>query len=836
MKKVLFAIDNQKAERKLSELIKDANTKEEYQVVGTPVSNESVLDFLQNKTADILVYMEGLSGKEDSFDFVLKLHKRYPHIRIVFIAGQRGVGDKKLATLVAFHIYDIIAGQKILMPDVARRILNPAVFEDVVHYLPEVGNDVFRDSDFNREFSTKEAQNETDRIAEKASAHKQISDAKTNAKNLAVKLDAAEAKVRRLEDEKANWEADAGKERMLLERKFDEDRKILCAKIDDLERKAQTLKRERSDLEAKYHQLEKQLESTKEELDKSQKQCSNTIRLLQIEKEDIGKKHDSVNRQYEACKKELDSLKQKIKSQKDSITANAQKEADKIIANANSILEQANARLEEAQSQKLLYFDKTFEEYKAAEMKRIEDAQNASRERIAKEQEKATAEKKKVLDELDDLIRKKEIAALSKEEELNKIHEENKQRISGEILTLDASAAKRRHEIDVLDKSIAQKKAELCATQEIVDITRKDKESELVALEQEFADKLLSVREDGESNIKIAIAEAKKKCADEMSKIEDAFATERKRLAKDFDSYRQELESKKNKIAESQPGSYKYNESDFIAKEVPSKNSKCKIMMFYSPTAGSGNSSVAINVATFLAKSGQKTIYVELNWQSPSMKENLGIAMMRSNLNEALKHICTREYHKVDRHIISKQQILNLKTQARDAQMKYPDMLSFISYAREDTNMIQPTAEMIKGLIAYLKYRKNYANIVIDLPSYAPIDIIREVYAISRRHVFTVCQDIISIYSIANLKTALADLPVEQSINEATYVVNKYIDGTVLGTKKIAEVCGVRNVIVIPQDMDGMILAAYKSVPAILISKNRQVVAGYKDISETLMQ
>ena len=58
MKKILFAIDNQKAERKLSELIKDASAKEEYQVVGTPVSNESVLDFLQDKTADILVYSQ----------------------------------------------------------------------------------------------------------------------------------------------------------------------------------------------------------------------------------------------------------------------------------------------------------------------------------------------------------------------------------------------------------------------------------------------------------------------------------------------------------------------------------------------------------------------------------------------------------------------------------------------------------------------------------------------------------------------------------------------------------------------------------------------------------
>lgn len=835
MKKILFAIDNQKAERKLSELIKDASAKEEYQVVGTPVSNESVLDFLQNKTADILVYMEGLSGKEDSFDFVLKLHKRYPHLRIVFIAGQREIGDKKLATLVAFHIYDIIAGQKILMPDVAKRILNPAVFEDVVHYLPDDGNDVFKDTDFNRSVTAKEAQNETDRIAEKASAHKQILDAKNNAKTLALKLDAAEAKARMLEDEKANWEIAAGKERMLLERKFDEDRKILCAQIDDLNRKIQNLEQEKSDIETQCRKLEQQLDAVSKNLESSQKQSSATIKALQIEREGLVEKYDNIIRQHDACQRELDSLKQKIKQQKDDILSDAQKEADKIIENANSVLERANMCLAESESQKQLQLDRSFEEYKAAEMKKIEDAQNAAAEQIAKERELAKTEREKIIFELDNLIRKKENAAIAREEQLNEIHEENKQKRSNEILNLEASATKRRHELDVLDKAIVQKKAELSATQEIVDITRKDKEAELVALEQEYANKLLAARENGEADIQLAITESQKKCNEEMCKIENAFATERKRLAKEFDFYKHKIEAEKKRIAESSPNAYRYDESDFVAKESTKRNTKCKIMMFYSPTAGSGNSSVAINTATFLAKSGQKTIYMELNWQSPSMKDNLGIAMMKSNLNDAIKHVCAREYQKIDKHIISKQQILNLKTQAKDAQMKYPDMLSFISYTREDANIIQPTAEMIKGLIAYLKYKKNYVNIVIDLPSYASIDIIREVYAISNRHIFTICQDIISVYSIVGLKTSLSDLPIEQNMNNATYVVNKYIDGTILGPKKIAEVCGIRGAIVVPQDMDGMILAAYKSVPAILISKNRQVVSSYKEIAESIL-
>ena len=834
MKKVLFAIDNQKAERKLSELIRDANTNEEYQVVGTPVSNESVTDFLQNKTADILVYMEGLGGKEDGFDYVLKLHKKYPHIRIVFIAGQRSVGDKKLAMLVAFHIYDIVSGQKILMPDVAKRILNPASFEDVIHYLPDVSGDLFRDSDFGAGNTTvRNAQDESDRIAEKASVHKQLADAKASVKSLSVRLDAAEAHGRRLEEEKARWETAAGKERMLLERKFDEDRKILCAQIEDLKRKIEQLGSEKLDLERKRQQLVSQLDQVKSDLDQTQIQSCATVKALRLEIEDLKKQHEKLTAEYTACKAELDSLNHKIKTQKNAITAAAKTEADKILAEANALLEQANERLAEAEAQKALYFDKTFEEYKATEIKKIEDAKTASEAQIAKDLERAKTEKQKRIDELDALIHEKEAIAAVREEELAKEYEESKRVKTAELEGIDAVHAKKRAELDILDKSIVQKKAELSATQDMVNMTRKENEAQLQALDEDLKAKIAEAQKKSDAEVTQIVSDARRKSRNEMESIEAAFGAERKRLAKDFDAYKQELQAEKRRLAEGQPNTYRYDESDFIVNGQ--RNARCKIMMFYSPTAGSGNSTVALNVATYLAKKGQKTIYVELNWQNPTMKDNLGIAMMRSTLEEAFKGVCAREYGKIDKQIITKQQVLNLKTQAREVQMKYPDMLSFLSYTKDAGSVTIPTVEMVKGLIAYLKYRKNYINVVIDLPSHVSEEMLRECYAISNRHVITMCQDIVSMYTVSNRKTMLADLPVEHGLNDATYVINKYVDGTVLGSKKISDVCGMRNVVVIPQDMDGMLLAAYKSVPAILISKNRQVVAGYKDIGESLV-
>lgn len=132
MNKILFAINHSAAEQKISELV----SNEENKVVGTVVSQDSVKDFIDSTSVDILVFREELVGEEDDFEFVIKLKMNTPNLRIVFIAGDRAPGDKNLAKLVSYGIYDIIAGQSVKVQEIANKIITPTGFNEAVKYLP----------------------------------------------------------------------------------------------------------------------------------------------------------------------------------------------------------------------------------------------------------------------------------------------------------------------------------------------------------------------------------------------------------------------------------------------------------------------------------------------------------------------------------------------------------------------------------------------------------------------------------------------------------------------------------------------------------------------------
>ena len=53
-----------------------------------------------------------------------------------------------------------------------------------------------------------------------------------------------------------------------------------------------------------------------------------------------------------------------------------------------------------------------------------------------------------------------------------------------------------------------------------------------------------------------------------------------------------------------------------------------------------------------------------------------------------------------------------------------------------------------------------------------------------------------------------------------------------ISTKKIAEICNIKDPLIIPVETNDVILAAYKSVPAILISRSKELVGSYKAVFE----
>ena len=840
MKRILFAINNKSAEQKLSKLIKENGKDEQYQVVGTLVSNESITDFLSNKTTDILVYIEGLNGKEDGFDYILKLHRTHPHIRIVFIAGQRSIGDKKLATLVAFHIYDIVAGQRILMSDVAEKILHPAQFEDVMIYLPDSA-DLFRDSDFQpRNQSTSSqvyvAQNESERVAEKAGLLKQLSEAENANKSLSIRLSASETRVRELETERDTWREEASKERMSYEKSFEAEKKTLSATIIELNERIANLSADKAAIQQSLSALQAKYEDQSKDISLQQTQSSISLKGLQNDLRVTRVQLEEKTKQYADLVAERDELKRRLVREKDIIIAEAQNKANEILTEANARALEAEQLRAELQQKLALYGDEGFEAYRAAEEKRIEERKASLDAELAAERAKQEAimakeQHSKKMAEVEALLESKTKAAEAIDEKIRQGEEAVRRAKQAEILKMDAAIDLKRQEVAnigvEIDAEVEALRVEKMKSLDDINATITSKQQELEQLEQTKEDKQNEYRLKTEREIE----EMKKKTDQEISDITRAFESEKHRLAADFEGYKKELVDKKAEADAEYGITYTFNEKDFIV--GPATMQRCVPVIFYSPVPGTGNSTMALNVATFIAMNNRKTIYVELNSQHPTLKDQLGISIMKDSIDYVFDSLRTKNFEQIDQNIITKQKVLNLKTSAVEMQSRYPDMLHYLTYTEDKKNKHKITIDFIKGLIAYLKHKKHYEYIILDVPSYFDKKLVNEIYTLCNKYIVSVNQDILSMNNIINMKDYIQNL---NALEKTYYVINKYINNSVLGNRKIAEICRIRVPATIPSEPNDAILASYKSVPMILISSSRELATSYKMIAEHIMR
>lgn len=831
MKRILFAINNKSAEQKLSKLIKERSKDEQYQVVGTLVSNESITDFLINKSTDILVYIEGLNGKEDGFDYILKLHKAHPHIRIVFIAGQRNIGDKKLATLVAFHIYDIVAGQRILMTDVAERIVNPAQFEDVMMYLPD--GDLFRDSDFQTKTTTQIhiAQNESEKIAEKAALLKQINDAEQQIRSLNIKLSAAETRVREMEIERDNWREEASKERMAYEKTAEADKKSLNATIIELNEQISHLSAEKSSAQSNYNALKVKYDELSKSVSVQQTQSSISLKGLQNDLRTTRVQLEDKTKQCTDLIAERDNLKKNLHRDKDALLSDAKRQADEIIKAAEAREHEAERLANELKSKIAIYGDDGFEAYKAAEEAKLEERKanfqaelDAEREHqqtlMAQELKRLQEEQAKKIAEFEAEIAVKTKELESIDDKIKSGEEAVRQAKQAEINKMDAAIQNKRREVENIDSVIDAE----------VESLRAEKMKALDSLNAEIEEKKKS-SEELDKHAEDKQTEYKKKTDQEMAEITRVFESEKHRLAQDFENYKKDLITKKAEADAEYGVTYTFNEKDFTVGQ--SVNSRCTPVVFYSPVPGTGNSTLALNVATFIAMNNRKTIYVELNGQHPTLKDQLGISIMKDSVDEVFDSLRTKSFDAIEQNIITKQKILNLKTSALDMQLRYPDMLHYLTYTEDKKPKCKITADYIKGLVAYLKYKKHYEYIILDIPSYFDHKLVNEIYAICSKYVVSVNQDILSMNNLINMKDYIQNL---NMLEKTYYVINKYINDTVLGSRKIAEICRIKQPSTIPNVSNDAIMASYKSVPMILISSSRELATSYKSVVEYIMK
>lgn len=146
--RILYAIGYKEAEEYITKILSEFDNR--FEVIGSVNDQKSILSFIKENDVNVLVIREGLKGSDDIFKIVFHIRLNFPDIRIVFMAKNRKVGDLYLSRLVAFSIFDILAGERISTKSIANLIVNPQNFNEVKHLLPSIDSDVelFTDEEF----------------------------------------------------------------------------------------------------------------------------------------------------------------------------------------------------------------------------------------------------------------------------------------------------------------------------------------------------------------------------------------------------------------------------------------------------------------------------------------------------------------------------------------------------------------------------------------------------------------------------------------------------------------------------------------------------------------
>ena len=364
---VLLAIGNQGVEEKIAGRLKAVNETHkqhpdngrvvEYSIEQSVTAQDALTEYLANhRTPQILVYSEALgmtqpesgvdslnAGGESAFDYILNLHRQYPGIRIVFLAGDRRVGDTKLAALVAYHIYDFLTG-KIKIPDIVGCIDTPKSYDDVREYLPKMGSTIFEGG--NRDMSLYQAsaeavkQNAAEMKAEREAYETQITEltgelekTRQDAAGYSATVSKLEAQLRSAQSQAASnlalEQAKASERQRSVEAARSElegryttavtERDNLQVKLTDamaengrLSEENRSLKDEKSAMNTKAEQLQAQLDSALTNVERLENDCTTTRSELRDKSEQYDTLNAETSRTIQSLRTGLESANARI--------------------------------------------------------------------------------------------------------------------------------------------------------------------------------------------------------------------------------------------------------------------------------------------------------------------------------------------------------------------------------------------------------------------------------------------------------------------------------------------------------------------------------------------
>jgi len=344
----------------------------------------------------------------------------------------------------------------------------------------------------------------------------------------------------------------------------------------------------------------------------------------------------------------------------------------------------------------------------------------------------------------------------------------------------------------------------------------------------------------------------------EMEKIKQQLKQSEERT-KQSQLEKERLEREKLKIERENQKVFKINQKiaedyDRVQRELVeldnsrNVNSKQKVVVFYGAMPGVGNTTAALNTAVYLAMKKHKVMYIEFNDLLPTLSYWFDLGDIQNGLEKAFLGMETRNYQDINKCIVTKEDILNLKSEMNDKHMKLPDTLSYMFFSEAhiksgENGKTNPNT--LKDLLLFLLYKEGYDYVILDIYSHSDFHILETSTIFSSINVFTMTQDVVTIGASLRMFAALKSNGLEfeflrdstsksiSSVNyKNIYLINKYNDNIVLNKRKIKNWLEADKLVYMPENSEDIINGLFKALPAVLVTKNKDYLISIKNLTD----
>lgn len=262
-----------------------------------------------------------------------------------------------------------------------------------------------------------------------------------------------------------------------------------------------------------------------------------------------------------------------------------------------------------------------------------------------------------------------------------------------------------------------------------------------------------------------------------------------------------------------------------------------EVIAFLGGKHGTGNTTLALNVATYLAVSGYKTLFLEINSRFPLINHYFSFSNVVSGVDTAVKNI-GKGVEGIQSSIIMPRQLSATPALVK-RYAKLPDTLHFMTFSNEyliAERMGRKTMPITKAwmdLTYLLGSQLGYSYVIVDLQpdDQIYIDLFLREHVADRLFVSFI-QDTHSLASAAFLLKDLMNNGGQDILKRTGFVLNEYITNHKLTPEKIGQWLGVNpaDVQKIWMDKNGYSKAEMSAIPYVLTTGDH--VLDYQELAE----